>query len=90
MVQLMYVVCIMVFSTNLFLASVCVHLYAHVLLFPQSRIQGFCSKVSTIVENLILTGEGEELVLYVCVACEIHMYVISAVLYADTDCVEYL
>ena len=28
----------------------------------QGTVQGFCSKVSTVLENMILTGEGEELV----------------------------
>lgn len=29
----------------------------------QGTVQGFCSKVSTVLENMILTGEGEELLL---------------------------
>lgn len=28
----------------------------------QSLVQGLCTKVSTVIENMIVTGEGEELV----------------------------
>ena len=28
----------------------------------QSLVQGLCTKVSTVMENMIVTGEGEELV----------------------------
>lgn len=30
----------------------------------QSLVQGLCTKVSTVMENMIVTGEGEELVLF--------------------------
>ena len=30
----------------------------------QSLVQGLCTKVSTVMENMIVTGEGEELVNY--------------------------
>lgn len=29
----------------------------------QSVVQGLCTKVSTVMENMIVTGEGEELVI---------------------------
>ena len=28
----------------------------------QALVQGLCTKVSTVIENMIVTGEGEELV----------------------------
>jgi hypothetical protein len=43
----------------------------------QSHVQGLCTKVSTVMENMIVTGEGEELVHTVTCA-------IVAVLHADS------
>lgn len=41
----------------------------------QSLVQGLCTKVSTVMENMIVTGDGEELVIKIdSVGC-IHVHV---------------